>query len=153
MKDMKTRKATRADSLAIAELTTQLGYPVDVLETEKRLAQILAKDDNAVYVALDGAGTIIGWIQAHTSCFLESGLRVEIVGLIVADKARRQGVGRILVQCVEEWTRESGAKVIVVRSNSKRIESHLFYPALGFQPTKNQQVYRKIINQMERKDI
>jgi len=142
---MKARKAISPDSRAIAELTVQLGYSANVSEIGERLAKILPRDDCAVYVAEDDDGMIIGWIQTHASYVLESGFRAEIVGLVVAENARRQGDGRILVRCAEEWAGECDADVIVVRSNTKRRESHLFYPSLGFQPTKTQQVYRKKI--------
>ena len=142
---MKTRKATLADSSDIARLTLQLGYSADITEIKERLARILQRSDCAVYVAEDDDSTLLGWIQVHTLDVLESGLKVEIVGLIVAEKARRRGVGGILMQCAEAWTRKNGLEEIVVRSNSQRIESHLFYPAQGFHQTKTQTVYRKIL--------
>ena len=39
---------------------------------------------------------------------------------------------------------EIGAEAVVVRSNTKRVESHIFYPALGFTVSKTQSVYRKL---------
>jgi GNAT superfamily N-acetyltransferase len=74
---------------------------------------------------------------------LESGFRVEIVGLVVAEDCRRHGVGRELVQRAEQWAAGLGAATVVVRSNTKREESHRFYPALGYAATKTQAVYRK----------
>jgi hypothetical protein len=38
-----------------------------------------------------------------------------------------------------------GAPVLVVRSNTTRRESHVFYPALGFSVSKTQRVYRKLL--------
>jgi GNAT superfamily N-acetyltransferase len=77
---------------------------------------------------------------------LESGFRVEINGLIVSPEARRRGVGRALVSRAEEWALQVGAEAIVVRSNVQRIESHAFYPALGYDVSKTQTVYRKRLN-------
>lgn len=134
-----------ADAPAITELTSQLGYPADSIETQQRLAKILAQTDTALYVAEDDNGAVIGWVQALALYSLESGFRVEIIGLIVAENARRRGVGRMLVGCIEQWTRARGSGVIVVRSNSQRIKSHLFYPSLGFQHSKDQKVYRKTV--------
>ena len=105
---METRKATMADAPAITDLTSQLGYPADITEIQERLAKILAQPDSALYVAEDDNGAVIGWVQAHALYSLESGFRVEIIGLIVAENARRKGVGRILVGCVEQWTRARG---------------------------------------------
>jgi GNAT superfamily N-acetyltransferase len=89
---------------------------------------------------------MVGWLQAHASHVLESGFRVEITGLIVSPEARRQGIGRALVNRAEEWACKLGAKAIVVRSNVHRVESHTFYPALGYDVSKTQTVYRKRLN-------
>lgn len=88
-------------------------------------------------------GYVVGWLQAHASESLESGYRVEIVGLIVGDGCRRRGIGRALVQQAERWASDIGSDVVVVRSNTKREEIHDFYPALGFSAAKTQEVYRK----------
>jgi predicted N-acetyltransferase YhbS len=109
----------------------------------QRLSAILGSENDLVLVAVNDAGVPIGWIQAHASRVLESGFRVEIAGLIVSPDARRSGVGRALVGRAEEWARTLGAEAIVVRSNVQRIESHAFYPALGYLITKTQTVYRK----------
>jgi GNAT superfamily N-acetyltransferase len=65
------------------------------------------------------------------------------VGLVVSESCRRRGVGRSLVKRAEQWAAEIGAETLVVRSNTKRVESHRFYPALGFSLAKTQAVYRK----------
>jgi GNAT superfamily N-acetyltransferase len=59
---------------------------------------------------------------------------------------RRRGVGRCLVAVAETWAREISAETVVVRSNAKRVESHAFYPALGYLPLKTQVVYRKRVD-------
>jgi 4-amino-4-deoxy-L-arabinose transferase-like glycosyltransferase len=82
---------------------------------------------------------------------LESGYRVEIVGLIVGQGCRRRGIGRALVQKAERWALEIGSQVLVVRSNTKRVESHDFYAALDFNATKTQAVYRKQLTKEPRR--
>jgi GNAT superfamily N-acetyltransferase len=136
------RAATTSDSAEIARLTGELGYAADPAAIARRLARIADRPDQLVLVAvLDGR--VAGWLQAHASDVLESGFRVEIVGLIVGEDCRRRGVGRRLVQRAEQWAVEVGASAVVVRSNTRRTESHLFYPALGFSASKTQAVYRK----------
>jgi len=65
--------------------------------------------------------------------------------LVTAKLMRRRGIGRLLVECAESWAVRVGAQAIVVRSNVKRLESHAFYVALGYENTKTQSVYRKRI--------
>ena len=88
---------------------------------------------------------VVGWLQAHASHVLESGFRVEITGLIVSPEIRRGSVGRSLVAEAEKWAAAQSAETVVVRSNIQRIESHLFYPALGYALSKTQTVYRKLL--------
>ena len=139
---MTLRHAILSDSAEVARLTTELGYAADSNTISERLARIVDQPDQLVLVAILDE-RIVGWLQAHASVALESGYRVEIVGLIVAVDSRHGGIGRSLVQRAEEWARELGAIAIIVRSNTKRIESHRFYPALGFSTSKTQTVYRK----------
>jgi GNAT superfamily N-acetyltransferase len=139
----KVRAAIDADAAPIAALSRELGYPAETKTIRERIARILARDDQRLLVAEGEGGEVLGWLQAHSSDILESGFRVEIIGMVVSEKMRRKGVGRGLVARAETWATEISAGTIVVRSNSKRVESHLFYPALGYLPSKTQVVYRK----------
>ena len=141
---MVIRKAELDDVREITELTCQLGYPADVHVMHDRLERLLAREDQLVVVAFL-ENQVCGWLQAHACEALESGFRVEIAGLVVAEASRRRGIGRMLVDSAETWALEKGAKQLVVRSNTKRVESHAFYPALGFSASKTQAVYRKKI--------
>ena len=141
---MVIRKAELDDIREITELTCQLGYPADVDVMSVRLERLLAREDQLVVVAFS-ENQVCGWLQAHACEALESGFRVEIVGLVVAEASRRRGIGRMLVESAETWALEKGSKQLVVRSNTKRAESHSFYPALGFSVSKTQSVYQKKI--------
>jgi GNAT superfamily N-acetyltransferase len=67
----------------------------------------------------------------------------EIFGLVVAQGRRASGVGRRLVEAVEQWARGRGLTDISVRSNVVRPESHSFYERIGYPRLKTQHVYRK----------
>ena len=136
------RDAALPDAAEIARLTAELGYSANPEQITTRLARLGDWQKQIVLVAvLDGK--IAGWIQAQASEVLESGFRAEIVGLVVGGDFRRRGVGRALVAAAERWAIGAGAPVIVVRSNAQRVESHLFYPVLGYVASKTQAVYRK----------
>jgi predicted N-acetyltransferase YhbS len=144
LQTMIIRDAVISDAAEIARLTGELGYPANAEETAGRLSRVGDRQKQVVLVAVL-EGKIAGWIQAQASEVLESGFRVEIVGLVVAESCRRCGVGRRLVEETERWASDVGAPAIVVRSNAKRVESHIFYPALGFSSSKTQAVYRKLL--------
>ncbi len=142
--NMTIRDAVFSDAADIARLTSLLGYAADAETIFYRLEKTSSRQEHLVIVAVFKE-EIVGWLQAHASMALESGFRAEIIGLIVHEKSRRCGIGRSLVQRAERWAVEIGAEAVVVRSNMKRVESHIFYPALGFAVSKTQSVYRKLL--------
>ena len=136
------RPAVEDDAGEVARLAAVLGYPVAEEEMRARVRGILGSDADLLLVAAAGDGRVVGWLQAHAACRVHTGRGVEIVGLVVDPAARRQGIGKRLVAEAERWAEARSAEVLVVRSNLRRSESHLFYPALGFSLNKQQAVYR-----------
>jgi GNAT superfamily N-acetyltransferase len=141
--DVSVRAAAESDAGPIAALSAELGYSSDLEAVRTALRGIVGRDDHRVLVAETPGMGVCAWLHAHSCHVLESGLRVEIAGLVVSAKVRRHGVGRALMARAEEWAREVSAPTVVVRSNAKRIESHAFYPSLGYEAYKTQVVYRK----------
>jgi GNAT superfamily N-acetyltransferase len=138
---LKIRKATTDDAPAIAQLSGQLGYPVEARVMRERLERFLQLEEHAVFVA--ETTQVVGWIHCAEHELLEVGRHAEIWGLVVADGQRGKGVGRQLIDAVERWTRSRGLDEISVRSNVIRPESHPFYERLGFSRYKTQHAYRK----------
>ena len=140
MPPIRIRAATRSDAAAIARLMRDLGYAATEMQIADRLDHLLPLNTHCILIA-DTAGNPAGWIAAERRMILESGERVEIVGLVVASAARRHGVGRRLVAAVESWTADQGLAIIFVRSNVVRAESHSFYTGIGYVRTKTQHAY------------
>jgi len=137
------RKAKLQDAPRLAELSTVLGYPVDVHLLRARLETILPKQDHIVLVGESPADSVVGWIHAADQEILEAGRFCEILGLVVAANQRRVGLGRRLVSEDERWPTQRALTQISVRSNIIRPESHEFYQRSGFVRVKTQHVYRK----------
>jgi ribosomal protein S18 acetylase RimI-like enzyme len=140
------RRASEEDASVIARLSSTLGYSSTLEAMQRRLRAILNSKADLLVVATTQEAGVVGWLQGHAATILESGFRVEITGLIVDPQHRRCGAGRALVAEAERWATEISAEAVVVRSNIQRVESHHFYPALGYAVTKTQNVYRKLLN-------
>ena len=138
---LRIRRMAETDAEVMAMLAGELGYPN---ETEAIRARVRAiGEPDLLLVAVDASDEAVGFIQAHRVCIIEVGFRVEILGLVVSSSARRSGIGRRLIAEAERWAKSIGAEAISVRSNTKRTEAHLFYPALGYTKIKTQAVYEK----------
>jgi len=143
------RRAKATDAAAVAELSGILGYPMDRATMQRRLERADERDEQVVFVA-DRGGKVVGWIHGAEHEFLVAGRVGEICGLVVAEGQRTSGVGRRLVEAVEQWARERGLEQISVRSNVARPESHPFYEGVGYTRLKTQHVYRKPLALPER---
>ena len=90
-------------------------------------------------------GRLAGFIGLEQRLMIESGDKAEVVGLVVDAVARRTGTGRRLIAAAEDWACARGLGELFLRSNVVRPEAHAFYPALGFERSKTQHVYRKAL--------
>jgi GNAT superfamily N-acetyltransferase len=131
------------DAEVVATLSEELGYPNEVEAIRARIAAIGESD--LLLVAVDTTDSPVGFIQAHRVCIIEVGFRAEILGLVVSSSARRSGIARRLIEEAESWAKNVGADTVSVRSNTKRVEAHFFYPALGYKKIKTQAVYEKAV--------
>jgi len=137
------RPATEADVGPMAELTTQLGYPVDPQTLRVRLADVRARSTDAVLVAVDAHDSPIAWIHVAMVATLEANDLAAINGLVVEEGHRSSGVGAALVDAAERWARDRGATTILVRSRSTRERAHRFYERIGYVEVKRSHVFEK----------
>lgn len=136
------RRATIQDASAIARLATELGYPAAGQQITDRLSVLLMDGRHAVFTAMR-QDRMLGWMHVERRHALESGEKMEIIGLVVSASERRLGVGLALLRSAEHWASEQGFDTLVVRSNTARIQSHPFYRKHGFARDKTQHVYSR----------
>ena len=139
------RAATAADAPAIAHVhqeswrTTYSGIlPRDVIEhlagrrseANWRARLEAAHDMEAVWLAQDEDGRVLGFAACGTARHRLEGLEAEIYALYVLRDAQRRGVGRALVaECARHFVRHGrfGFYLWVLKANRAR----MFYEALG----------------------
>ena len=122
-----------------------MGYPAKAEEIAQRLRQIKPPSQHAVLVAELAESSVIGWLHVSVEPLLETELRAEVNGLVVADDERSRGAGRLLLRAAEEWARKHNCKNMSVRSNVLRERAHQFYVRNGYEHYKTQKAFRKAI--------
>ncbi|WNQ10562.1 GNAT family N-acetyltransferase [Paenibacillus aurantius] len=135
------REAVKEDAREVARLSSQLGYEITEFEAGERLERLLADRDHAVYVQEAEGGGLAGWVHVHGRHLIESPPFAEIGGLVVDGTQRRKRVGEQLMRRSEQWARESGYRMMRIRSGSQRKEAHEFYQRIGYEAVKRQEVF------------
>ena len=144
MKDLvEIRPATHEDSVDIASLMAQLGYPCTTAEMEWRLDRISLLESEEVLVA-ERAGQMLGVCSVHLIPLLhESGNVGRITALVVRADVRGQGIGKRLVQEAESWAWSHDCARMEVTSGDHRPDAHRFYEACGFKYDERRFLKRK----------
>ena len=139
------RQMLAEDLAAVAALTTALGYPSSDSDIKRRFDLIKDRWDARLIVAHRQDRDVLGWIHVQATYMLEADARAAIWGLVVAESARRSGVGRLLIEAAEEWATMRGLNVMAVQSNTTRLEARAFYEHLGYEIVKTQNAFRKTL--------
>jgi GNAT superfamily N-acetyltransferase len=129
------RDAIIEDAAVIAALLGELGYPSQPDGVRARLAALLAREGSRVFVA-ERQATVLGVLGLHRMPVLTSLSDIAmIIALVVTERERRSGVGRLLIARAEDEARGWRCGRIMVTSAEHRADAHTFYEALGYQYT------------------
>ena len=120
------------EAAALADLSTQLGYPSDAETMRERLMQVRDAGAGEVFVAVDAASAVLGWTHVVPRLHIEEVPFAELAGLVVGDSARSRGIGALLLRAAEDWARNRGFARLRVRSNVVRERAHRFYLREGY---------------------
>jgi len=146
-KQYQIRRGAMEDCEGITNLCEQLGFPSSTEVVFKRLSFIMNNSDHDLFVVENAEGKIAGWIHVFLSITPYTDLVTEVGGLVINDADREQGIGRMLIQQAEQWAKSKQTTAVRIRSNVKRVESHIFYKAVGYEEIKKQVNYFKSIPQ------
>lgn len=125
------RPARPADAAAIAALLAGTRFAATEAEIAARLPG-LKKEPPLVAER----GAVIGFLTWHVTPVLHRPTPVgRITMMEVAEKERRRGVGRALVEAALGRLRAKGCGLVEVTSNADLSGAHAFYRKLGFERT------------------
>ena len=129
------RDAIIEDASVIATLLGELGYPSQPDGVRARLARLLASEGSRVFVA-ERAAKVLGVLALHRMPVLTSLNDIAmIIALVVTERERRAGVGRLLIARAEDEARAWQCGRIMVTSAERRADAHAFYQTLGYEYT------------------
>lgn len=130
----KIRDAKNSDAPRLVELIALLGHDIDEKAVRKNLSKLKKASELPLVATLDK--NVVGLIGRHAMVTIHRPAPVgRITVLVVAEEARRQNIGRLLVDAVERWCRDKAFELIEVTSNDRLIEAHAFYRRLGYERT------------------
>jgi GNAT superfamily N-acetyltransferase len=128
------RRANAGDREAMRGLLAVLGYPSDDRVLEQRLERIGAEPSVRVVVA-EREGALVGLSSLHVLHLIERPPLGRLSAIVVTASERRAGVGRALIERIEEEARGAGCDRLEVTSGEWRDDAHAFYLSLGFEET------------------
>lgn len=134
---MNIRAYQTNDLNSITELMSVLGYPSKPEIMRTRLERIEANPLYHTFVA-EEQGELVGMIGIRQLYSYEADEAVtQISALVTKREHQGKGIGKALVQFVEEWAQENGSHMIVLTSGIKeeRKKAHEFYKSLNFDIT------------------
>ena len=141
---MMIRHATTADINSIIELISQLGYEINKEQVASNL-HLYEKLQGFVFVCEEdqrviafASGTFIPLFHSHEMMF-------RITALCVHESRRGAGVGKELMQKIEEVCRKKDCNYVEVTSGQQRkTDAHLFYESLGYHSYKGKRFTKRL---------
>ena len=142
LRDLKT-----TDVAAICEINKEaLGYSFSLEETNSQLAK-LSQDSHHYLLGFEDSTShdLLGYVHAEVYESLYSKPGFNILALAVLPQTQGKGIGKTLLQGLEQEAEKRGYKFIRLNSADHRISAHAFYEKVGYTCDKMQKRFIKLI--------
>ena len=144
--EVSIRECITADAEAVYSLNkTELGYDYPIEQTRKKLAKILTNRENKILVAVCNEN-VVGYVHSNDYDVIYAPQMKNIMGIAVSKDYQRQGIGKMLLDAVEHWAKQTGADGIRLVSGATRMSAHSFYQKCGYDTSKHQINFKKFLN-------
>ena len=128
------RACTPEDSAAVSTLLDELGYTVSIRQATEQVTELGKTGADPIFLAL-ADGQILGLLALHLSRMLQyPSPIVRVTALVVDRRARRRGVGKLLMQHAEQVGSAADCEFVELTSAMDRAEAHAFYRNIGYEP-------------------
>ena len=127
------RACTPAHATAASTLLAELGYEVSAKQAMERIRQLVQTGSDPIFLAV-ADGEALGLIALHICRMLQYGEPImRVAALVVAERARRRGVGKRLMEHAEHFAAAAGCEAVELTSAAGRVEAHAFYRSIGYE--------------------
>ena len=141
LRDLKT-----TDVAAICEINKEaLGYSFSLEETASQLVK-LSQDSHHYLLGFEDSTShdLLGYVHAEVYESLYSKPGFNILALAVLPQTQGQGIGKTLLQGLEQETKRRGYEFIRLNSADHRLGAHAFYEKVGYTCDKMQKRFIKL---------
>ena len=141
LRDLKT-----TDVAAICEINKEtLGYSFSLEETASQLAK-LSQDSHHYLLGFEDSTShdLLGYVHAEVYESLYSKPGFNILALAVLSQTQGQGIGKTLLQGLEQEAKKRGYNFIRLNSADHRLGAHAFYEKVGYTCDKVQKRFIRI---------
>ena len=129
------RDLQETDVNAICEINQEaLGYSFSPEDTASQLARL----------SQDSHHFLLGYVHAEVYESLYSKAGFNILGLAVSPQAQGQGIGKSLLQGLDQEAKRRGYGFIRLNSADHRLGAHAFYEKVGYTCDKMQKRFIRI---------
>ena len=135
------------DTVSIYEINKEaLGYAFSPEETASQLAK-LSQDPHHFLLGYEDPAShaLLGYVHAEVYESLYSNAGFNILALAVLPQMQGKGIGKALLEGLEQETEKRGYKFIRLNSADHRISAHAFYEQVGYTCDKLQKRFIKFI--------
>ena len=141
LRDLKTR-----DVAAICEINKEaLGYSFSLEETSSQLAK-LSQDSHHYLLGFEDSTShdLLGYVHAEVYESLYSKPGFNILALAVLPQMQGKGIGKALLEGLEQEAKKRGYNFIRLNSADHRLGAHAFYEKVGYTCDKVQKRFIRI---------
>ena len=142
LRDLKT-----TDVAAICEINKEaLGYSFSLEETSSQLAK-LSQDPHHFLLGFEEPTNhdLLGYVHAEVYESLYSKPGFNILALAVLPQTQGEGIGKTLLEGLEQEAEKRGYNFIRLNSADHRTGAHAFYERVGYTCDKTQKRFIKLI--------
>lgn len=131
---IEVRPCAPEDAAAVRALLGEFGYEVSPQAAGERVRRLNETGSDPTFFAGED-GRPLNLIALHRCHMIQYRTPVtRITALVVHHRARRRGIGRLLIDHALRWAEQSGCELVELTSALNRAEAHAFYRDVGFEP-------------------